>query len=849
MKKKVKTGHDDSADLRRRGGEALRKSEEESRLLIENSPDIIYTLTLEGVFLSVSPAWTVLLGHPVTQVVGKPFQQFIHPDDLARYQAFLQRTIEPGQRQTGIEYRVQHADGTWRWHISNGFPVKDEAGTVVVYGGIASDITDRKPVEEARRESEDRSHLIFENMRDTAWLMDMSFKTTWISPSAVRTRGFKLEELQDSTLDRHMTPASIALMAELTARHLSPANLADKNKEVAIDGEFEFYRKDGTTFLGDTVATLLRDREGAPVGFLCVVRDITERKKAKEETQSLARFPSENPEPVLRIARDGTLLYINAAGLSLLPQWPLQVGQAAPPMLREAVFQSIDNGSTQVLDLEHSERVYSFFVTPIVAAGYANLYGRDITERKRAQEALCESEERYRELFEKESDALMVLDAETHRFEDVNAAALILYGYTREEFLALSAEDISAEPDQTREKIDRIVIGDPVPSIPVRYQKKKDGTAFPVEISRGGFFVGGRPKIFGAVRDITERKWAEEVLQESEEKYRVLIDTSNESIVVAQDGLLKFVNPAAIDLLGGYSEQELMDRPFPEFIYPDDRSMVVENYRRRIANEALQPRYSFRVVTRDGIVKWVEINAALIKWQGKPATLNFLTDITERKRAEDAVQASLREKEILLREIHHRVKNNMQIISSLFNLQAGHIKDEDARKMLKEGQLRIRSMAIVHDKLYQSSDLSKIDFADYLRSLSVHLFHFFMVEADRIRLETDLEDIHLDINSAVPCGLLVTELMTNALKHAFPGDRKGVVGIRIRRREDGIVELRVADDGVGFPEAVDFRHTESLGLQIVSLLVGQLEGTIELDRKKGTAFTIAFRELERTIKA
>jgi two-component sensor histidine kinase len=229
---------------------------------------------------------------------------------------------------------------------------------------------------------------------------------------------------------------------------------------------------------------------------------------------------------------------------------------------------------------------------------------------------------------------------------------------------------------------------------------------------------------------------------------------------------------------------------------------------------------------------------------GQPVVLGFVRDITERKRAEEAAQASLREKEILLREIHHRVKNNMQVISSLFNLQSEHIQDENARRMLKEGQLRIRSMALVHEKLYRSRDLSKIDFADYLQSLAEHLFQFFRVDADRIRLETDLEGVPLNINSAVPCGLLATELITNALKHAFPGERKGAVGIRLHRRESGLVELRVADDGVGFPEAVDFRNTESLGLQIVNLLIGQLEGTIELERKEGTAFTISFRELQ-----
>jgi len=222
--------------------------------------------------------------------------------------------------------------------------------------------------------------------------------------------------------------------------------------------------------------------------------------------------------------------------------------------------------------------------------------------------------------------------------------------------------------------------------------------------------------------------------------------------------------------------------------------------------------------------------------------------LQERKRAEEAVQASLREKETLLREIHHRVKNNMQIIASLFNLQAGYIKNEEALRILKEGQTRIRSMALVHEKLYQSGDLSKIDLAGYIQSLSTHLFHVYLVDPNQVRLETEFGDVTLDINSAVPCGLILNELISNALKHAFPAGRKGVLMIRLQRRKDGAVELRIADNGVGFPKGLDFRRTESLGLQIVSLLVGQLEGTIKLDGKNGTAFTVAFHETKRGLR-
>ena len=167
------------------------------------------------------------------------------------------------------------------------------------------------------------------------------------------------------------------------------------------------------------------------------------------------------------------------------------------------------------------------------------------------------------------------------------------------------------------------------------------------------------------VRDITERRRAEAALQASEARYRQLVENANEAILVAQDGLLKFVNRMAIEMTG-YSEQELLSRPFPELIHPDDREMVVGHYQRRISGETAQPRYVFRVLSRDGGNKWVEIWAVLIDWEGRPATLNFLTDISDRHKADEAIQASLREKEVMLREIHHRVKNNMQVISSLF---------------------------------------------------------------------------------------------------------------------------------------------------------------------------------------
>jgi PAS domain S-box-containing protein len=356
------------------------------------------------------------------------------------------------------------------------------------------------------------------------------------------------------------------------------------------------------------------------------------------------------------------------------------------------------------------------------------------------------------------------------------------------------------------------------------------------------------------VSDITERKRAEEELRRSEEKHRMLFETMAQGVIFqdADDRIIS-VNPAAERILG-LSFDQMQGRtsmdPRWRVIHEDGSDSAAETRPSVIAlrtgKKAQEILAIFNPIKESWT--WVSISAVPQFRPGESRPYQVYTtfeDITDRKQAEEVIRTSLREKEVLLREIHHRVKNNMQVISSLFNLQAGYIKDEEALRILKEGQTRIRSMALVHEKLYKSGDLSKIDLAGYIRSLLTHLFHAYLVDPSQVRLETELEDVPLDINTAMPCGLILNELISNALKHAFPSGRKGVLMIRLRRGENGAVELRIADNGVGFPKGLDFRRTDSLGMQIVNLLVGQLGGTIKLVVKNGTAFTVAFRETKQ----
>jgi two-component sensor histidine kinase len=217
------------------------------------------------------------------------------------------------------------------------------------------------------------------------------------------------------------------------------------------------------------------------------------------------------------------------------------------------------------------------------------------------------------------------------------------------------------------------------------------------------------------------------------------------------------------------------------------------------------------------------------------------TEILERKRAEEQIKMSLKEKEVLLQEIHHRVKNNMQVISSLLNLQSGYVQDQQILEILQDSQNRVRSMALIHEKLYRSENLAQIDFGEYVRDLTADLVRSSGAQSEKVALEVRVDNVFLDIDTAVPCGLILNELVSNSLKHAFPKNLTGDLLVELRAGPEGMLQLNVVDNGIGFPQELDYHQLDSLGLQLVTSLVEQLDGTIALDPAEGTNFQIKFR--------
>jgi len=331
------------------------------------------------------------------------------------------------------------------------------------------------------------------------------------------------------------------------------------------------------------------------------------------------------------------------------------------------------------------------------------------------------------------------------------------------------------------------------------------------------------------------------------ERFRALLDETNEAIFLCEvpSGRFTDVNKSACQQLG-YSPSQMLNMKVEDIIAPDKmeemKTIIFSLYDRK----HLQNRQTIETVLMgsDGSQTNVEMSISLVRFEDAFYTVMVAHDITERKIFEDTLKSSLREKEVLIKEIHHRVKNNMQIISSLLNLQKQYVKDEEAVNVLKESQNRVKSMAMIHEKLYKSRNFSEINFSDYIRSLVSDLFYSYGVDSNRIRPVFVLDNVMMGLETAIPCGLIISELVTNTLKYAFPHNKEGEFRIELHAYEDGFYELIITDNGVGIPENLDLDETETLGLQLVKNLINQLEGTVELSWKDGAMFMVKFKELE-----
>ena len=342
--------------------------------------------------------------------------------------------------------------------------------------------------------------------------------------------------------------------------------------------------------------------------------------------------------------------------------------------------------------------------------------------------------------------------------------------------------------------------------------------------------------------DISIRKNAEEHIIKSERKYRELADLLPQTVFETDvDANLTFMNKYAFEMFG-YSQNDLSNGlSILELIVEEDRSLSREKIRKVIRGQVSGDEYTAQ--RRDNTKFPIILHSNPIIQNGiHEGFRGIIIDISELKNAEEKIFASLKEKEVLLQEIHHRVKNNMQIISSLLSLQATHTGSEEAAEILKESRGRVKSMAMIHEKLYHSHNLSQLNIEEYLNNLVQDILRSYSGVSSRITANVDVEEVYLNIDTALPMGLLVNELISNSIKHAFP-EGKGDIDVKLESNGNKYI-LTVSDNGIGLPEDVDPFQASSLGLKLVVSLSIQLEGNLEVRRDGETSFILTFSELE-----
>lgn len=454
-----------------------------------------------------------------------------------------------------------------------------------------------------------------------------------------------------------------------------------------------------------------------------------------------------------------------------------------------------------------------------------------------------DSEQKYQDLYDSAPDMFVSVDSKTNDIVRCNQTLCDKLGYEKTELIGRQVYSLF-HPDCLEDAknvfkafLDTGKIYDAELQL-----KKKSGEKIHVSLNISAVHdtEGNIRKSRTIFRDITRRIQIEKVLKESENHYRQLyhsIPVPYQSIDL--DGTLLDVNKAWLNELG-YSRSEVTGKRLGDFIDPKHKEYFKSQFSIFKEQGEIQD-LEFDLIKKDG-------TTISVSFMGRTATDEkkrfrrthcIFTNITERKEMEKQIKKSLAEKEILLKEIHHRVKNNLQVIISLLNLQAHNISDEKLQAAFKESRSRIYTMALVHEKLYESRDFTEINFKDYIETMAVELFNAYKTDKD-IELDFMVQNIVLKIDKAIPCGLIVNELLTNAFKHAFKSREKGRVGIIFKRSNPQLCRLIIEDDGEGFPAQFDISKANSFGHQLVRLLTEQIQGNLSFEQKKGTRFEIVF---------
>jgi PAS domain S-box-containing protein len=886
---------------RKRADQALRDSEELYRGLFEGVLEAIITVTPDGTVTSMNPALEVITGWSRDELMGGQFASYVHPDDLAMIAESFRATLEGEIDYQRFETRILCKSGEYKVLEIAGKPRLSD-GEIVEFMAVAHDVTERNRAEAALRESEERYRLLAENLSDVIWTMDADFRNTYVSPSITRLVGWSPEEAAIMPLEERVTPVSLELAMQVMAEEQAEEH-SGREPQRSVSLELEVYCRDGSTKWTDNRISYLRDSEGQISGYLGVTRDITDRRAAEEalrESERRYRVVTENVTDVIWIV-DMNLqpTYVSPSveavfGYSV-DEWMTDVGGrllspasfAKGMKVLEKEMAAEGEGRSdpfrpRTLELPMQRKDGQTLWVEVKVAFLRDSDGqpveilgvsRDITERKRTEEALTESERRYRVVTENVTDVILCTDMNMVPTY-ISPSFTRFMGYSVEEGLTRGADE-SLTPDSLEAAANALAgvmaLTDEIEE--ERYTSRalelefyhRDGSIVWGEVTVSVLRnADGQPlEMVMVIRDINERKLAEDALRREEQYYRSLIENASDAIVIVDaDGKIRYESPS-YERVFGYTSEERVGQSMWDGIHPDDTAKVADVYNALLRNGGISPPTEIRLQRKDGSWNVAEVTANnLLDDPAVGGIVVNLHDITDRKRAQEELDRAMAELSRSNAELEqfayvasHDLQEPLRMISSYVQLLARRYQgrlDTDADEFIAyavDGASRMQSL--INDLLTYSRVGTRGRPFEPTECETV-------LENALMNLQVAVEESGADItHDALPTVMadgsqlvqLLQNLVGNALK--FRGEETPRVHIGVEERWDEWV-FSVRDNGIGIePEFFDrvfliFQRLHGkgeypgtgIGLAVCKKIVERHGGGIwvESDPGQGTAF-------------
>ncbi len=866
----------------------IHESERKFSVLSNNFPGIAYRCNLDHnlTMQFLSNGFFKLTGYNSADFVNnkkRAFNDIIHPDDRGNKK--LKKALQ-NKEIYELEYRIITADNKIKWVWEKGQGVFDTKGNLMFLEGFIADINDKKQYEIELNNSRENYKSLIDNSPDGIFILVEGI-IEFANKSALEILEAKTEEVQFKSVFNFIPIEFHNFERNRIARIQDGEQVPfTEIKMITVKGNivdieskptlFTYNNLNATLVVLHNISTqkqLLKQQlltQIAEETNKKLEHQIAERKNAErilQSNQNYTRLLIESSlDMICATDKSGNITEFNTAAQKIFGYELEEVMGKSVQMLyanptdrthikeNELVGKGIYIG--EVVNIKkNGEKFISFLSASILQNEEGVIIGamgvsRDISESKKSEQELRASEERYRAIYNQAYIGIAKVSLKG-QFLQVNEQLCIIMGYSNSELCQKEFADTTV-PEDVKLSIDfrdKLVSGEvDKTTFEKRYFHKSGKIVHAnLTISLVKDEAGNPSHFISVFQDISERKKIEREQQTQAAKLKAVFESGSHLVWTADKDscLTSFNRNFKIFIKQQYGVEIHIGTSMMK-----DSMISTEEY-----NSFWIKKYD---VTLSGIPQYFETNFVdaagnnfwyefflnpIFDENNKVVEISGIGhDITEKIKANEKIHQSLQEKEVLLKEVHHRVKNNLQVISSILNLQSSYVKDQNTLNILKESQNRIKSMAFIHESLYQTKDFSNINFSEYVINLSQNLIQTYSNSYSEVKLILDIQTIFLNLDLAIPTGLIINEIVSNAIKYAFPGkeDDENTITIKMNIEEENL-KLIIADNGIGLPGHIDFRNTESLGLQLVITLVNQLNGNIQVDNKNGTKYTIIFK--------